>query len=71
MCAVNTRPHSTDAAAPALKLDRLGLVVHPRREIETALDHARAWADANGAEVVQIPVSGQERVVADAGEVAP
>jgi NAD+ kinase len=70
MCAVNTRPHSTDAAAPALKLDRLGLVVHPRREIETALDHARAWADANGAEVVQIPVSGQERVVADAGEVA-
>jgi NAD+ kinase len=70
MCAVNTRPHSTDAAAPALKLDRLGLVVHPRREIDTALDNAKAWAKANDAEVVQIKVSGQERVVADPGEVA-
>jgi NAD+ kinase len=70
MCAVNTRPHSTDAAAPALKLDRLGLVVHPRREIDTALDNAKAWAKANDAEVVQIRVSGQERVVADPGEVA-
>jgi NAD+ kinase len=56
--------------APAVELRRLGLVVHPRREIGTALDHARAWADANGAEIVQIKVSGQERVVADPGEVA-
>jgi NAD+ kinase len=68
---VNTRPHATEvAAAPALKLERLGLVVHPRRAIETALDNARAWASANGATVVQIHVSGQERVVADPGEVA-
>src|SRR5689334_7986750 len=56
--------------APAIELRRIGLVVHPRREIGTALDRARAWADANGAEVVQIKVSGQERVVADPGEVA-
>jgi NAD+ kinase len=68
---VNTRPHAAGtAAAPALRLERLGLVVHPRREIDTAIDNARAWADANGAELVQIPVSGQERVVADPGEVA-
>ena len=67
---VNSRPHAPAAVAPALQLDRLGLVVHPRREIDTALDNARAWAEANGAEVVQIPVSGEERVVADAGEVA-
>jgi NAD+ kinase len=67
---VNSRPHaSATAAAPALKLDRLGLVVHPRREIDTAIENARAWADAHGAELVQIKVSGQERVVADAGEV--
>jgi NAD+ kinase len=70
MSAVTSRPRTIDAAAPALKLDRLGLVVHPRREINTALDNAHAWAEANGAEVVQIKVSGQERVVADAGEVA-
>jgi NAD+ kinase len=56
--------------APAIELKRLGLVVHPKREIDTALDIARAWAEANGAEVVQIRVSGQERVVADPGEVA-
>jgi NAD+ kinase len=56
--------------APAIHLQRLGLVVHPQREIGTALDTARAWADANGAEVVQIKVSGQERVVADPGDVA-
>jgi NAD+ kinase len=68
---VNTRPHAPTAEpAPALRLNRLGLVVHPRREIHTAIDAARTWAQANGAELVQIPVSGQERVVADAGEVA-
>jgi NAD+ kinase len=68
---VTSRPQaSAPANAPALELRRLGLVVHPRREIGTAIDNARAWADANGAEVVQIKVSGQERVVADAGEVA-
>src|SRR3954447_10675208 len=68
---VNTRPHATEvAAAPALKVEPLALVVHPRREIDTALDNARTWAFANGATIVQIHVSGQERVVADPGEVA-
>jgi NAD+ kinase len=56
--------------APAIELRRLGLVVHPQREIDTALRVARAWADANDAELVQIKVSGQERVVAAPGEVA-
>ncbi|MEA2319909.1 MAG: kinase [Solirubrobacteraceae bacterium] len=68
--AVNARPDAPEKAAPALKLERLGLVVHPRREIDTAMDNARAWAFANGAQIVQIKVSGQERVVADPGEVA-
>jgi NAD+ kinase len=64
------RPAQTPDDAPALDLGRIGLVVHPRRQIDTAIDHACDWARANGAEVVQIPVSGQERVVADRGEVA-
>jgi NAD+ kinase len=80
MCDVTTRPDtaSPDAAADAATADaaaaspavlrRIGLVVHPRREIDGALDHARAWARAHAAELVQIKVSGQERVVADAGE---
>jgi NAD+ kinase len=68
---VNRRPHPIDTPpAPALELRRVGLVVHPRREIDIALDNARVWARAHDTEVVQIPVSGQERVVADAGEVA-
>jgi NAD+ kinase len=73
MSAVTTSKDATPPAAepaPAMRLERLGLVVHPKREIATALEAARAWADANGAEVVQIEVSGQERVVADPGEVA-
>src|SRR5690242_15791109 len=70
--AVSTRPRpvQTTDDAPALDLGRIGLVVHPRRQIDVAIDHASDWATANGAEVVQIPVSGQERVVADRGEVA-
>jgi len=69
---VNTRAHisPTTEPPPALDLRRLGLVVHPRREIDVALDNVREWAEAHGVELVQIPVSGQERVVADPGEVA-
>src|SRR4051812_33912861 len=73
MSAVTRSQDATAPAAepaPAIELKRLGLVVHPKREIDTALDIARAWADANGAEIVQIKVSGQERVVAGPGEVA-
>jgi len=71
MSAVTTsRDASASDAAPAIDLRRLGLVVHPKREIDAALANTRAWADANGAEVVQIKVSGEERVVADPGEVA-
>src|SRR4051812_17784135 len=67
---VNARPQTSEPTAPALPLKRLGLVVHPRREIDIALDNARAWAFANGAQVVQIPTADGERVVAAPGEVA-
>jgi NAD+ kinase len=67
---VTTTPESADGSAPALDIRRIGLVVHPRREIGAALDRVRAWARANGVEVFQIAVPGQERVVADLGGVA-
>jgi NAD+ kinase len=51
-------------------MDRLGLVVHPRRDLSRALDTVRGWAVAQGAEIVQVPVEGQDRVVADPGEAA-
>jgi NAD+ kinase len=43
----------------------LGVVVHPRRPIERALDAARAWAEANGGAFGQVLVDGQTRRVAD------
>ena len=49
---------------------RIGLVVHPRREIGDALDALARWCAANGAELVQVPAPGQERHVAELGDPA-
>jgi NAD+ kinase len=43
----------------------IGLVVHPKRKIDRALDSIREWADAHGVQVGQVPVEGQDRRVAD------
>jgi NAD+ kinase len=48
------------------RFDRIGLAVHPRRELDKALATVRDWAEHQGAEVVQ--VASQEREVAPAGE---
>jgi NAD+ kinase len=50
------------------RLRQLGLVVHPRREIGTALAALRDWSDAHGVAVVQVPATGQEREVAGPGD---
>jgi NAD+ kinase len=49
------------ARAPA----RVGLVVHPRRDVEIALEATRAWASSHGVAVGQVPIPGQARRVAD------
>src|SRR3954468_2957074 len=49
---------------------RLGVVIHPHRPLERALETLRAWTAAHGADVVQILIDGQTRVVAPAGDVA-
>src|SRR5688500_658283 len=48
------------------RFDRIGLAVHPRRELENALATVRDWAERQGAEVVQI--AGNAREVAPRGE---
>jgi NAD+ kinase len=53
----------------ANRLDRIGLVVHPRRELGRALETVRAWAEREGAELVQIDAPGQEQQIARRGEV--
>src|SRR6478735_6449419 len=50
--------------------DRIGLVVHPRRDLDRALTIVRDWAGANEANVVQVGTPGQERVVAPAADAA-
>ncbi|QEC47878.1 NAD(+)/NADH kinase [Baekduia soli] len=51
-----------------ITLDRIGLVVHPNRPLDRAIDTLRAWAQARGAAVVQVPIDGQDRVVAEHGD---
>jgi NAD+ kinase len=51
----------------------IGLVVHPKREIDNALRTIHEWAEAHGLRVGQVPVDGQHRKVAepiDAGDCA-
>jgi NAD+ kinase len=49
------------ARAPA----RVALVVHPRRDVEIALEATRAWASRHGLAIGQVPIPGQTRRVAD------
>jgi NAD+ kinase len=50
------------------RFDRIGLAVHPRRELDNALATVRDWAERQNAEVVQI--ASLEREVAPPGEAA-
>jgi NAD+ kinase len=51
-------------------MHRLGLVVHPRREISSALATLQRWSDERGIELAQVPAAGQERRVAEPGDPA-
>jgi NAD+ kinase len=51
-------------------ITRLGLVVHPRRELRRAFDTIEAWTDERGVDVVQVPAHGQHRRVAVPGDAA-
>ena len=52
------------------RIARLGLVVHPKRELDDALATIGRWSAEHGIEVVQVPADGQERRVADPGDPA-
>jgi NAD+ kinase len=43
----------------------IGIVVHPRRKIDGALEALRAWAEGHGTDVRQVMVEGQSRKVAE------
>ena len=50
------------------RVDRVGLVVHPSRDIDGPLEQLRRWAEAHAVAVVQPAVAGQQRTVADPGD---
>ena len=52
------------------RITQLGLVVHPRRQLDDALDTVRTWSDGHGVDVVQVPAFGQDRRVAELGDPA-
>jgi NAD+ kinase len=47
---------------------RIGLVVHPRRALDGPLARLHAWSQAEGVEMVQVPMEGVDRVVAEPGD---
>jgi NAD+ kinase len=49
---------------------RVGLVIHPRRDIEAALDATRRWAAQHGVGLGQVMIPGQTRQVADPVDIA-
>lgn len=51
-------------------LTRVGLVVHPRRDLGPALEVTRAWASTHGVALGQVPIPGQTRRVAEPVDVA-
>ena len=48
-------------------MSTVGVVVHPRRELDRALGTLESWATDRDVDIVQIPVPGQDREVAPAG----
>jgi NAD+ kinase len=58
------------AARSREKPRQVGLVVHPRRDIEGALDATRDWATRHGVGLCQVMIPGQTRQVADPVDVA-
>jgi NAD+ kinase len=52
------------------KLATIGVVVHPHRALDRALDTLRDWAERCDGTLVQIRMPGQDREVAPAGDAA-
>jgi NAD+ kinase len=63
-------PHPSTASAPAGAPRRIGLLVHPTRNVDKPLGILREWAQRHGVEIVQLVTSYPQRAVAEPGEAA-
>jgi len=64
---VVTSIHEPQTAAGP-RIDRLAVIVHPSRNIDGPLHDLFGWAERRGVAVIQVPIEGQERLVAKPGE---
>jgi NAD+ kinase len=46
-------------------MQRIGLVVHPSRNVDGAIERLRSWADGHGIETAQVAIPGQGRRIAE------
>jgi len=60
----------SSANVPARLPQRIGLLVHPTRNLDKPLGLLRDWAQRHGAEIVQLVASYPQRAVAEPGEAA-
>jgi NAD+ kinase len=59
---------STQPSSDYYPLRRIGLVVHPIRDIHETFQAVRSWSDSHDVEIVQVPVLGQQQELAPEGE---
>jgi len=57
-----------DRRPAAASLSRIGLVVHPVRPVDAALDMLREWAQRNGVDLVQVHAFCRQKPVAQQGD---
>jgi NAD+ kinase len=55
---------------PSSELNRVGIVVHPTRDVSEPLGQLERWAEKAGVALVQVAVPGMTREVAPAGDAA-
>jgi NAD+ kinase len=55
-------------ASARAPLGRVGVVVHPNRDIDGPLHALREWTGRHGVDLVQVPIPGQHREVAERGD---
>lgn len=66
----SSAPRTTTAAESTQRPRRIGVLVHPTRNLDEPLRLLREWAEEHGIEVVQIVASYPQRQVAAEGEAA-
>ena len=67
-----SKPYETPQPVVALRKTawRLGVVLHPSRNVDVPLEALREWASKHGVGVVQVPVGVEQREVPEQGDAA-